>query len=784
MKCLLLLSAGLQLFLSIAYSQGLETLQQQLESARFSQEKIYALHYLAVYYTNTLGKDSMADMYGDQQIAFAKQTGDNELIALAYFLEGERLIKMVPSEKRFARAKVYLYRTIEIAQQHNLPFYGASAYIALSRPFYFSFEIDGNKALVLAQNAVKLSKAISNDSLLSLSFTYMAVAYRHKNDNLAAYRAYQQALKTAERLQDPYPLAYCYFSLGHFFQSLGELNKAVAYFSKAEQSMEQKKSPSHNDLNDLYWIRQALSNVYVEIGDEQKAKAYIDRYAKQAISYNMPEFYKLEPLIQNVFMNVGLGHFEKTRELYWNPDVERIYLAVDYRFGYYSQRALVFQKTKQFDSAAIYYERAFKNADKDALSQFHNSYGIFLLEKGNIPPAIHYLELAKTKFEEQNNLEALISAYQNLDSVYYLAGNSKQAYKYNKLYHYYKDSLRQLSKQKELALLEVEQEQRKMEQQRLTDQADAEYKNRIRMYVFSGGLLLLLVIAGILYRNNLQKQKANTVLQQQKAKTDRALEELKDTQAQLIQSEKMASLGELTAGIAHEIQNPLNFVNNFSETNAELIEELKQEVKAGNIQEILQIADDLKENEQKVTHHGRRAEAIVKSMLEHSRSSKGEKQLTDINALIDEYLRLAYHGFRAKDKNFNATIGTNFDQGIGKTNIVPQEIGRVLLNIFNNAFYAVAEKKKQGIEGYEPTVTVSSKKTNDKMEITVNDNGNGIPQHLIDKIFQPFYTTKPTGQGTGLGLSLSYDIVKAHGGELKIESQVREGATFIVKLPV
>ena len=260
-------------------------------------------------------------------------------------------------------------------------------------------------------------------------------------------------------------------------------------------------------------------------------------------------------------------------------------------------------------------------------------------------------------------------------------------------------------------------------------------------------------------------------------------ENLKSTQSQLIQSEKMASLGELTAGIAHEIQNPLNFVNNFSEVNKELLLEMKEEIDKGNLDEAKSIANDVIDNEQKIIHHGKRADAIVKGMLQHSRSSNGLKEPTDINALTDEYLRLAYHGLRAKDKTFNATLKTDFDETVGNINIIPQDIGRVILNIITNAFYVVDEKKKNGIDNYEPTVSVSTKKVADKVEIKVADNGNGIPQKVLDKIFQPFFTTKPTGQGTGLGLSLSYDIVKAHGGELKVETNEGEGTEFIIVLP-
>ncbi len=264
-----------------------------------------------------------------------------------------------------------------------------------------------------------------------------------------------------------------------------------------------------------------------------------------------------------------------------------------------------------------------------------------------------------------------------------------------------------------------------------------------------------------------------------------SLQNLKTTQSQLIQSEKMASLGELTAGIAHEIQNPLNFVNNFSEVSNELIDEMNEELEKGDIPEAMEISKDIKQNLGKILHHGKRADNIVKGMLQHSRSGSGKKELTDINMLTDEYLRLAYHGLRAKDKSFNATMATDFDNSIGKIAVISQDLGRVILNLITNAFYAVQERKKEGAKGYEPTVSVLTKKTGNIVEIRVKDNGNGIPEAIKEKIFQPFFTTKPTGQGTGLGLSMSYDIVtKGHGGNLKVETEEGKGTTFCINLPV
>ena len=278
-----------------------------------------------------------------------------------------------------------------------------------------------------------------------------------------------------------------------------------------------------------------------------------------------------------------------------------------------------------------------------------------------------------------------------------------------------------------------------------------------------------------------QKRKA---IEETNSALTKSLEELRAAQAQLIQSEKMASLGELTAGIAHEIQNPLNFVNNFSEVSKELLDEMKAELEKGNIDDAKEITADVIQNIDKILHHGKRADGIVKGMLQHSRSSSGKKEPTDINTLADEYLRLAYHGLRAKDNYFNAVLKTDFDENIGNVSIVPQDIGRVILNLVTNAFYSVTDKRKHRTD-YEPEVMVSTKRLDhsNAFQIKVRDNGNGIPKKILDKIFQPFFTTKPTGQGTGLGLSLSYDIIKAQGGDLTVETEEGEYAEFIITVP-
>ena len=275
-------------------------------------------------------------------------------------------------------------------------------------------------------------------------------------------------------------------------------------------------------------------------------------------------------------------------------------------------------------------------------------------------------------------------------------------------------------------------------------------------------------------------------VEQRTAELNISIQKLKAAQNQLIQSEKLASLGELTAGIAHEIQNPLNFVNNFSEVSAELVIEMNNELENGEVKVAKEISNDLKQNLEKINHHGKRASSIVKAMLEHSRTSTGQKETTDINALVDEFLRLSYHGLRAKDKTFNADFNADLQPDLPSIESVPQDIGRVFLNLINNAFYACSERAKNNPgEGYKPLVTVSTKALTGIVEITVKDNGSGISEENLEKIFQPFFTTKPTGKGTGLGLSLAYDIVvKGHGGTIECESLEGEGTTFIIKLPI
>ncbi len=472
-----------------------------------------------------------------------------------------------------------------------------------------------------------------------------------------------------------------------------------------------------------------------------------------------------------LYYQQALSHFKNS------PYQNSIGLLYQLLGTYYIQK-------RQLDSAKLYLSKAIEENSKykylNSLEIDNMQMGTLFSLSGQLDSALFYIYAGLQIAETAKDKLAIANGFNRLASIYSMQNQNNLAYKYLLKGKTLSDSLNDAYITKLMQFQNTGFDQ-KMRFQKLEKERE-QTKSKIRIYALLTGLGIFLVAVLFLYRNNRQKQKTNKIL-------EKTLTDLKSTQTQLIQSEKMASLGELTAGIAHEIQNPLNFVNNFSEVNKELIEELQEERKKEqrDLNSEDELLNDIKENEEKINHHGKRADAIVKGMLQHSRSSNGVKEPTDINALCDEYLRLSYHGLRAKDNSFNATMKTDFDASIGNINIIPQDIGRVILNLINNAFYAVDEKKKTGIADFEPTVTITTRyiqppSGGQAIEIKVSDNGGGIPESVKEKIFQPFFTTKPTGQGTGLGLSLSYDIVKAHGGEIKVESELGEGSTFTINI--
>ena len=444
----------------------------------------------------------------------------------------------------------------------------------------------------------------------------------------------------------------------------------------------------------------------------------------------------------------------------------------------------VYEAMGKNQTAKDYYQLGIQAAKKRnniyLQARLYNNLANSYYKTGLLDSSIYYAGVSLQICRQYKFGEFILDASRILMRTFEARKQSDSAFKYVKVMLDAKDSIFSQARIQQALLLGFNEEQRRQE----ILAAKEKYRNQLKLFSLLGIIGIFILLAAVLYRNNLHRKKTNILLNSQKHELENALIQLKSTQRQLIQSEKMASLGELTAGIAHEIQNPLNFVNNFSELNKELTEELVQEIDNGNFQKVKVIALDIKNNEAKINNHGNRADAIVKGMLLHSRETKGQKEPADLNALADEYFRLSYQGLLAKDKSFNATLKTDFDSNIGKISIIQQDIGRALLNLYNNAFSAVSEKMKLQPGGFEPTVSVNTKKFDGKVEIKVKDNGNGIPDKVREKIFQPFFTTKPAGQGTGLGLSISYDIVKAHGGELSVDSKEGEYAEFTIQLPL
>ncbi|MFZ1321061.1 MAG: ATP-binding protein [Ignavibacteria bacterium] len=600
-------------------------------------------------------------------------------------------------------------------------------------------EIKNDSALLFFKDALALSEKTGNKRSEIKSRRFMAFyLYSKKSDFATALELYLQNLKVEEQYDDTTFIFGDVRDITFIYKTIEDPQKEFEYINKLRQlinsgmfkdsvKLSRYKITLYNRLGAFY-----ISN---KSGNSDSAMYYKRRVYNAGQEINDPTFIALG--------SSGLGN--------------------------------IYKNLKNSDSALHYYHICIPAALKINRNDIYNScfieLGQLFLENNRIDSAYYYGIKAFNSIQTDKNPSFLIDATSLLAGIYFEMGQSDSAYIYLKQSFQLKDSVFSSEKIYRAQNLSFNESLQKQKDEQTKKEAIQEYKSKIQIYSLIAGLAVLSFIVLMLYRNNRQRKIANI-------KIEKAFDDLKSTQAQLIHSEKMASLGELTAGIAHEIQNPLNFVNNFSEVNTELIAEMKDEIEKGNLEEVKAIANDIEANEQKIIHHGKRADVIVKGMLQHSRTSSGVKEPTDINALADEYLRLAYHGLRAKDKTFNATMKTDFDETLDKINIIPQDIGRVILNLITNAFYVVDEKKKSGIENYEPTVSVSTKKIGDKVEVSVKDNGNGIPQKVMDKIFQPFFTTKPTGQGTGLGLSLSYDIVKAHGGELKVETIEGEGTEF------
>ncbi|GAB2605954.1 hypothetical protein GCM10027190_61680 [Spirosoma areae] len=596
----------------------------------------------------------------------------------------------------------------------------------------------------------------------------------------------EQGLSLSRQIHYPKGEIRALSNVGRVIHDLGNLPKALQIQFSALLLAEKNELPA-----ETAWPLNRIGSIYSSLNDVQKAYAYHRKSMSVFLASND------ELGVATTQMNAGLMFIRMNRldsALYYeNLAYEKII-----RLNYTSLLPLILGNLGQLQVKKGNRQLALKYLQQEvqvafALKDHRSSSGAYTQmaslykQENQLDSCIYY---AQKGLEEANVIayrQGILATSLLLTQAYQSKSDFNKAFAYQQLMVAAKDSLYSTGNIQAIEQMVADEEER----QREIETTKIAYQNQIRQYGLLAGLGIFLLIVLVLYRNNLQKQKANTLLHQQKeeinlqrSKAEQALTELKATQAQLIQREKMASLGELTAGIAHEIQNPLNFVNNFSEVSAELVGELKDELQADHKAEALELVDDLSKNLEKITLHGRRASSIVKGMLEHSRSSTGQSEPTNLNALADEYLRLAYQGQLAKDKSFKTELNTHFDPEVGPVNIIPQEIGRVLLNLFSNAFYAVRERQKQGDSDYYPIVTVTTSKAKKSTEIRVGDNGTGMSEAVQQKIFQPFFTTKPTGEGTGLGLSLSYDIVtKGHGGMLTMKSYQGEGTEFVISLP-
>ncbi|MEP7142038.1 MAG: tetratricopeptide repeat protein [Ferruginibacter sp.] len=698
--------------------------------------------------------------------------------------------------------KAAAYNTIALQLADSLSYQKGLAEANRCRGVILSFRGDSAGMSYLTK-ALSIFTQLDNKRGIAATLNNQNVFYLRQNQHSKALDVLFQSLQLFNELQDKEAIGAVTNQIGNIYNSQFDYSAALDFYLKAltirrEIADVPGTAFTLNRVGDMYFklnrLPQAL-DYYLQAFKMAQATSRNQNIADAALSIG-DVYLKLENY------NEALNYFKislKAQQDYFGKDsVATSYIRIGQTYlalKNYPLSLLNFQQALEISDKKNMYEKAIT---LHYISQVY-------FGQHNYPKALENCFSSLNIAKQKNFHETIKDASLTLSQIYAAMKDYPKAYEYHLQYTAAKDSAQFEDLNQRLAALQQSFELKNKQTQidllsRDKQLQESEIsRQKQQRYAFITGIFLFIVLVIVLVRSNRHKQQSNTLLKEQKEEIQNTLSELKSTQAQLIQSAKMASLGELTAGIAHEIQNPLNFVNNFSEVNKDLLKDLKEEIEKGNMDEVKAIANDVINNEEKISHHGKRADGIVKGMLQHSQSSTGQKEPTDINKLADEYLRLSYHGLRAKDNSFNATLKTDFDEtlsagesGIGKINIIPQDIGRVLLNLYNNAFYAVYEKKKETARKvvtpfrkvlplYEPTVTVSTKKSGNRVFIGVSDNGNGIPQKIVDKIFQPFFTTKPTGQGTGLGLSLSYDIIKAHGGAIKVETLSDEAVALAEK---
>jgi two-component system, NtrC family, sensor kinase len=609
-----------------------------------------------------------------------------------------------------------------------------------NKRLYDKSEENLEKAYVIAKN-IK-SKKMESRILNNLGSVYIDLG-----NYPLAFEKFFEALKQAEMSNDKEMIGALLNNIANIYFFQDKFEEAENYYHKTlDLSVELKDTPSiaitYNNLGEVNMAQKDYTNAI--------------RYLQKAIE---------------------MGAVVKNKEL---------------KLASVLTLAKTYEGLDSIPMAIQLYESAIDEAHKygDALYEARGliSMGHILLKQGRGNEALEYTEKGIELAKKIGNKSLIRDGHELLAGLYEKKGDYKQALSNQQFFKLYADSLNNFESERSAALQQASYEYSKKE---LQFQRQA-LQQRWLIFSSLAGFITLGIIAFLINKTRSRLNKANFALnarnlkiEQQKEELEETLSKLTNTQTQLIQAEKMASLGELTAGIAHEIQNPLNFVTNFSEVSADLIEEMIEELQKGNQEEAFAITEDLKDNLKRIEQHGKRADSIVKSMLSHSRKSTGNKEPTDLNKLCNEYLKLAFNGIRSHDKSFNAKLNSVFAPDVGMIELSPQEIGRVLLNLFNNAFYAVSKREDTGEEGYVPMVKLETKKVGNLVYIVIEDNGMGIPEDNLTKIFQPFFTTKPSGVGTGLGLSISYDIItKGHGGQMEVESRLNEYTRFIISLPI
>ncbi|HTQ66960.1 MAG TPA: tetratricopeptide repeat protein [Puia sp.] len=648
----------------------------------------------------------------------------------------------------------------------NMGMASISDTVTARRYFYKSmngFRLDGDKK--------GIGDCYNNLGLMLMNTNYQA-----------ALNSFDSALAIFNEIGDKKGQGSVLNYINVVYQYLGDYQKAVDY---ALEGLEIRKKT--DDINGIIYSYINTGDIYAEGGQLQSAIKYYNESIEFAKQHHLNPFPNSYWGLAYVY--IRLGQYEEARKnIFINPSSKNYLLFGDFYFA-----------TGKPDNALIEYKKSIREpvrrGNKSELAKSYIGLAEVFLKKNNLENALQTAIHAYSIADSAGNKLTLASAADVLANVYAKKGQFREAFFYSTRSHSILDSVNNKTNegyQHKLGTYEAKNEIDRREanlkilaaEKTLQDQKLSSERTIRNIILLGTALLLILSIIIITYINNKRKkiQAQKEQIDIQKSKVEKTLTELKKAQAQLIHQEKMSWLGELTAGVAHEIQNPLNFVNNFSELNREMMEELEAEFAKGNFSQAQEIFQNIKNNESKISHHGKRADSIVKSMLGHAQSGSGQKELRDINVLAGEFLRICIQNLKVREKDFSVEVNTYFDQSIENIPVVPKDIGKVFMNIYNNAFYAVSEKKKKNLDGYAPAVTVSTRKNDQFIEISIKDNGDGIPEQNLQKIFQPFFTTKPAGQGTGLGLSLSYDMVKAQGGEITVETREGLGSEFIVRL--